>query len=301
MFDTLLMCSTKSGSSGQAEDSAVLKKRPKKRKSVKAAVRNDTLEDRLAAFGEAFMGSIEGAPVRTVPHSPRSRPAEPGQSSSLSATSEPGPRPSKKRKKACRDAQNPEVSASTADVQPPAVPTKPPSPKLAPASAPAERPAPAASNSRAIPRMSAAEKRRFMSGKVSEIRSRGPNSVGKGSRGGQSEEDREFRQTLREVLDFVTPQLGKEEQRQYEDAKIRALGGTVEKRNKMPYRLLQIKQKERTEQRRQQLQEEKYLGVSMSANQYRNGREVDKLLKQKKEMIKEKKRRREDGDRKSVV
>lgn len=134
-----------------------------------------------------------------------------------------------------------------------------------------------------------------MSGKVSQIRSKAASGGGRSGHAGQSEEDREFRQTLREVLDFVTPQLGKEEQRQYEDAKIRALGGTVEKRNKMPYRLLQIKQKERAEERRKQLEEEKYLGVSMSANQHRNGREVDKLLRQKKEAIKEKKRRREDG------
>merc|ERR1712098_141502 len=69
----------------------------------------------------------------------------------------------------------------------------------------------------------------------------------------------------REVLDYVTPQLGKHERRQYEEAKIRALGG------------------------------EKTLGVSTSVSSHRKQWAVDRKIKIKKEALKEKKRRREDG------
>merc|ERR1712046_369100 len=87
--------------------------------------------------------------------------------------------------------------------------------------------------------MSAAEKRRFMSGKVSDIRSHGAQSPAVGRKsGGDPEEDAEFRKTLRDVLEFVTPQLGKRERQQYEEAKLRALGGQVDARLKRPYNLL---------------------------------------------------------------
>lgn len=134
-----------------------------------------------------------------------------------------------------------------------------------------------------------------MSGKVSDIRSRGEGQVAERRRGGgDPEEDAEFRKTLREVLDFVTPNLGKRERQQYEDAKIRALGGQVDARQKMPYCLLKKQMKHSEEKRKEKLEEEKQLGVSMSASGHRTGWEVDKLLRKKKEMLKDKKRRRED-------
>merc|ERR1711953_1419927 len=90
------------------------------------------------------------------------------------------------------------------------------------------------------PRISAAERKRFMSGKVSEIRGKKQSEITtKGGRRHETEEDREFKNTLREVLDYVTPQLGKHERKQYEEAKLRALGGTIEKREKVPYSKLQ--------------------------------------------------------------
>merc|ERR1712224_1106703 len=115
--------------------------------------------------------------------------------------------------------------------------------------------------------------------------------LGRG-RKGDIEEDAEFKKTLREVLDFVTPQLGKQERMQYEEAKLRALGGTLDRRQKQPYNLFQQDQKRRDAKRAKVVENEKYLGVSMSA---RSGQEVDKILRKKKEALKEKKRRREDG------
>lgn len=144
------------------------------------------------------------------------------------------------------------------------------------------------------PRMTAAEKRRFMSGNVADIRSKGgPKTTAK--RHGDPEEDAEFRKTLRDVLEYVTPQLGKQERRQYEQAKIRALGGQIDERPKRPLNLLKQDAKIFERKRTAKLEEEKHLGVSMSASKHRGRYEVDKLLKEKKEMLKDKKRRREDG------
>merc|ERR1712176_121451 len=95
--------------------------------------------------------------------------------------------------------------------------------------------------------------------------------------------------------EFVTPQLGKQERRQFEEQKIRALGGTMEKREKMPYKMLQAHRKAGEARRQKVLAEEKTLGVSMSVSKHRKQWGIDQLQKQKKEEIKEKKRRREDG------
>merc|ERR1712054_189572 len=101
-------------------------------------------------------------------------------------------------------------------------------------------------------------------------------SSGRSGRNADPEEDAEFRKTLREVLEFVTPQLGKRERQQYEEAKIRALGGTIDTRQKMPYNLLKKQQKRHDERRKEKLEEEKTLGVSMSVSGHRMGFEVDK-------------------------
>lgn len=148
---------------------------------------------------------------------------------------------------------------------------------------------------RSGPKVSAAEKRRFMSGKVADIRAGARKEERRGKGTPPSEETELFKKTLREVLDWVTPQLGKNEQRQYEEARLRALGGTLEKRVKTPYNLLQQQRKAAEEKRQKILQEEEVLGVSMSASKHRAGWAVDKLLKKKKEDLKDKKRWREDG------
>ncbi|CAK0876912.1 unnamed protein product [Prorocentrum cordatum] len=109
------------------------------------------------------------------------------------------------------------------------------------------------------------------------------------------EEDAEFKRTLRQVLDFVTPQLGNAERRHYEEAKIRALGGTLEKRQKMPYKTLQVVQKKQEAKRQAALEEEKILGVSTSASAHRSVYAEDKAQRKRKEMAKEKRRRQQDG------
>merc|ERR1712048_381320 len=140
-----------------------------------------------------------------------------------------------------------------------------------------------------------AEKRRFMSGKVADIRSKGGAQSTERGHKAETEEDREFKKTLREVLDFVTPQLGKQERRQFEEQKIRALGGTLEKREKMPYKMLQAHRKSGEATRKKKIEEEKTLGISMSVSKHRKQWGIDQLQKQKKEELKEKKRRREGG------
>mmetsp|Transcript_62172 Transcript_62172/g.158088 ORF Transcript_62172/g.158088 Transcript_62172/m.158088 type:complete len:234 (-) Transcript_62172:75-776(-) len=144
------------------------------------------------------------------------------------------------------------------------------------------------------PGMTAGDRRRFMSGKVGDLWS-GPKEVSEvqGKRGKQqeSEDDKEFKGVLREVLDFVIPQLGKQEKKQYETQKIRALGGTMDKGLKMPYWLLQKSHKRLENVRQEKLKEEENLGVSMSASAHRLGFQVDKELRKKKAAAKDKQKR----------
>eukprot|EP00927_Polykrikos_kofoidii_P015347 TRINITY_DN16809_c1_g1_i1.p1 TRINITY_DN16809_c1_g1~~TRINITY_DN16809_c1_g1_i1.p1 ORF type:complete len:419 (+),score=95.23 TRINITY_DN16809_c1_g1_i1:36-1259(+) len=152
---------------------------------------------------------------------------------------------------------------------------------------------------RSGPRVSAADKRRFMSGDVAKIRSKAIQKVSwrKKKRDDEpdAEEDREFKQTLRQVLDYVTPQLGKQERKRYEEVKLRALGGTLDKREKMPLWKLNADRKAAEATRKRKLEEESHAGVTFSTSKHRKQAAIDTRLKMKKEAIKEKKARREDG------
>merc|ERR1712203_1047339 len=125
-------------------------------------------------------------------------------------------------------------------------------------------------------RVSAAERRRFMSGKVADIRAgpQEPTRRRKG-KGGDVEDTDEFKKTLREVLDFVTPELSKERRQEMEKARIMALGGTRDRGLKTPYNVLQKERKVAEEKRKKILAEEQYLGVSMSTSKHRKGWAVD--------------------------
>lgn len=236
-------------------------------------------EERLAAFGDAFLQSIEGPPPMV--QKPRRSPDAPSEAKlslrgdDLATASVAGKRRKKKK------SQKPSATKDDRVVRTSSLEA---SDKLS-----SDKPV-----QRLPPRMTAAEKRRFMSGNVADIRSKGgPKTTAK--RHGDPEEDAEFRKTLRDVLEYVTPQLGKQERRQYEQAKIRALGGQIDERPKRPLNLLKQDAKIFERKRTAKLEEEKHLGVSMSASKHRGRYEVDKLLKEKKEMLKDKKRRREDG------
>lgn len=136
------------------------------------------------------------------------------------------------------------------------------------------------------------EKRRFMSDKVADIRSK-PKAPKEKRKGGDTEESAEFKKTLKDVLNFVVPQLGSSERRQYDQAKIRALGGTLEKRAHEPYSVLQKRWKKQEEIRREKLAEEKTLGVSLSAVKHRNRQSGEAAIKRKEQARLEKKRRKE--------
>ena len=140
-------------------------------------------------------------------------------------------------------------------------------------------------------RGSASEKRRFMSDKVAEIRSK-PQPPPQKRKAGDTEESAEFKKTLKDVLNFVIPELGTSERRQYERAKIRALGGTLEKRPFEPYAALQRRQKVEEAARQRRLEEEKTLGVSLSAVKQRRGYNADVAVSRKEKALKEKRKRK---------
>ena len=139
------------------------------------------------------------------------------------------------------------------------------------------------------------EKRRFMSDKVADIRSKpqAPKQKRKGGKGGDTEDTAEFKKTLKDVLNFVVPQMGKFERRQYEEAKVRALGGTLEKRPHEPYSVLQKRWKRQEETRQQRLEEEKNLGVSLSVVKHRTRHGGEVAMNRKEQARIEKKRRKE--------
>jgi len=272
-------------------------------------------EDRLKAFGEDFLSRIDGRPA--VPQRPEisaqtattgatGSAVAPAAGDGCKATAMAGrtPRKGAGRRKRRRRREREEGDGSGSQEAesvfgrgvPVSVPAQPEA-GVSPASATGGGAAGAVC--RHSPNLAAmAERRRFMSGKVAKIHAHSLPSAqhghGRRRHGGDDDMETEFRSTLRDVIDFVTPQLGKRERKQYEEAKIRALGGTVDPRPKTPYALLQKQLKGHQEKRRRLLEEEKVLGVSMSANQHRPGWAVDKLLKKKKEAIKDKRRRRED-------
>jgi len=138
-----------------------------------------------------------------------------------------------------------------------------------------------------------------MSGKISDIRSDKQKSQGDvGSRRDREdpEEDAEFKKTLKQVLDFVTPQLDINARKQWEEAKIRALGGTVDKRRKMNYAALQRSQKKLEAERLEKVNRDKELGIVSHASNHRTVWQVDKLRKKRTEELKEKKKRRKQED-----
>lgn len=307
---------------GPAPDAkASRKKRKLKSSRTSDAPAAAPAEDRLAALGDAFLASIEAPPVRAR-KSPRHGPLDsPAVMEKARAPTDDKPQESrwarKRKRKKERALQQTSDAAATplsaaapgglrklqADMPPPAHKHSVAEmqrrsalglEKIAAAQKAAKKPSATGDARSGPPRMSAADKRRFMSGKVSDIRSHGQ-APSQQKRYADPEEDAEFRNTLREVLEFVTPNLGKRERQQYEDAKIRALGGTVDARQKMPYNVLKRQAKRHDEARAEKLEEEKVLGVSMSANSHRMGFEVDRVLRKKKEMLKEKKKRQEDG------
>jgi len=271
-----------------------------------------TAEERLAALGEAFMNSIDRAPPRPKAALPP-RAADPFKSApaALEAVLErkvgaPGlPGEGKKRrrnksKKARLEKLALQGKSGSGDT--------PLTGGTASAAAPSDAPklearlfgaASVAPDPRSKPpQLSARDRRNFMSGKVSSIRAKkSEDDVQGGSRkrgGERTAEDAEFQKTLRDVLHYVTPLLGKRERQQYEDSKIRALGGKIEKQ-KMPYRRFQEEIKINKQKRERLVEEDKLAGVEMSANAYKASWVVDSVLKKKKEALKDKKKRREDG------
>ena len=155
-----------------------------------------------------------------------------------------------------------------------------------------------ASESRPAPRVLqmpgrsfSSEKRRFMSDKVADIRSK-PQAPKQKRKAGDTEESAEFKKTLKDVLNFVVPQLGKVERRQYEQAKIRALGGTLEKRPFEPYGHLQRQHKKEEVARQNRLDKEKTLGVSLSVVKQR--RRGESVIQRKTQERLEKKRRKDN-------
>lgn len=232
----------------------------------------DEAERRLAALGEAFLNSIE-APVRSSPkRGPQAPPTLQSPGVTAPSVRRKGKRARKRERAAANEAAKGEGKGSAEKAAP---------------QAPAERRPP-----------TGREKRQFLSDDISSIFSRKKKTEEKGQsrKDKEIEDSKEFKGILHEVLNFVTPQLGKKERLQFEEAKIRALGGTIEKK-KMRYSVFQAQNKHAKEVIKRKLEEEKFSGVSMSASGHRNHFQVDRVLKKKAAAIKKKKSTQENVNR----
>lgn len=258
--------------------------------------------EKLAALGEAFLDSIEGPPK--VPRIPRQKgsPADaastkrPAKKVLSPASADESHRKRKQKKKKHKGSVSEPPPLVSPGGKRAASMVKPAAPAEAPPDLSGALAARAPAQPLQVPGRPTAvsERRRFMSDKICQIRSKAQIAEEGRRRKGESEEDAFFKKTLKEVLNFVTPQLGKAERSQFERNKILALGGTLEKSQHHSYAFVQRKRKQLEERRQQKLQEEKILGVSFSSTQHRLAHVGDSLLRKKKKDELQKKRRRND-------
>lgn len=258
-----------------------------------------TAEQRLAALGEAFLNSIDGTPI--LPRIERkkaarvsaistSRPSTQKAQTTSADVSESKKRKKQKKKRAGSIPELPRPSPLLAPKDAKSIANSTPNQEVAASSGRAQA-KPLQVPGRPTP---VSERRRFMSDKICQIRSEAqPPEVGRRKRG-DPEEDAFFKKTLKEVLNFVTPQLGKTERLQFERKRILALGGTLEKRACHNYAYHQRKRKDQEEERQKKLQEEKILGVSFSETKHRHTHIGDSLVRKKKKEGLQKKRRRDN-------
>jgi len=286
--------------------------------SEEGSANDAALDERLAAFGEAFLGCIDGGvrPLRRSDSVPKpgtvAAKAKSAQVSPLTAPADDAPPSSSKRKRCKRRRKEPAATEAKPDLCRPGpscgvTPTEVASSGVTPASTGAPRPAgaprlvapPSRRGMDMTSNVSAAERRRFMSGDVSKIRSTGetpqpPSRRRKGKGGDSEEEGEEFKQILKEVRDFVIPNLGKEQQQLYEERRIRALGGVMNNQKHMNYKKMKDMRKRDVEERKKTVEEEKTLGVCTSASKHRKAWEVNKIMNDKQKRNKEKRKNHED-------
>eukprot|EP00931_Biecheleriopsis_adriatica_P079868 TRINITY_DN53208_c0_g1_i1.p1 TRINITY_DN53208_c0_g1~~TRINITY_DN53208_c0_g1_i1.p1 ORF type:complete len:334 (-),score=76.21 TRINITY_DN53208_c0_g1_i1:381-1382(-) len=298
--------------------SGAAKLRTAKRKKRCTQSAESAAEERLAALGEAFLASIDGDLPSSARRVPRKQVESAGTDIDNAARKQ-----SKKRKKtrskdglsaqACTNVTSPAsktedvitaaAKTPTASKLPKEMERKPESEAEVPTASSPSLPDKSAGCSRPKARVlqipgraaPASERRRFMSDKVSQIRATAAPPPPRGRHKDADKEDsEEFKRTLKEVLNFVTPQLGKAERRQFERSRILAQGGTLESRPHEPYAHVVRQRKAQEEARQRRLAEEKLLGVSTSFNQHRRGYAGDSAILRKKEAALAKKRRKDN-------
>ncbi|CEM16101.1 unnamed protein product [Vitrella brassicaformis CCMP3155] len=143
------------------------------------------------------------------------------------------------------------------------------------------------SDSAAAPsRPSKDELKAFLDPSVSKMLGKGSASSSplpgrrKGKAATASKDNHEFNDTLRKIRDLAYPELDKAQQRQYEAAKIRALGGSAAKGPKIPYNIL-VKARKNEKDRLQKLREkERELGVQLSVGKHTNLSQANKAKQQ---------------------
>ena len=98
---------------------------------------------------------------------------------------------------------------------------------------------------------------------------------------------KDFNETLRAMLDFVVPKMEKHQRKQYENQKIRALGGKLEKTPHESYKLIQRRAEKRKVRQADLKKQEAELGVRMTVNNGMNTQQALAVAKKKAKRLKD--------------
>jgi len=102
---------------------------------------------------------------------------------------------------------------------------------------------------------------------------------------------KEFNNAIQEINKFVKPRLNKKQKKFYDEQKILALGGSLKKQQKCPYRIRKQEDANREIKRRKRIETDRILGISTSFAGKHHMRRHEAMTKKKKEEKATKERR----------
>lgn len=105
----------------------------------------------------------------------------------------------------------------------------------------------------------------------------------------EDEEEKQFDHAVQDLLAYVLPKLGARENYQYQDAKIRALGGNLDKQQKCPYPRLKLQRAKQKREEEKTKEREKELGVTLNLQRKKT---MQQILTDSKKLKKEEMKRK---------
>lgn len=94
---------------------------------------------------------------------------------------------------------------------------------------------------------------------------------------------KEFNEAIQEINKFVKPRLNKKQKKFYDEQKILALGGSLKKQQKCPYRIRKEEDANREVKRKKKIEADRCLGISTSLSGSHHMRRQEAMTRKKKE------------------